>query len=123
MIKKTEVLNAWGPTVTAIVFLVGAIVAWEKKHELPDHYEPATVEDVDVQLEPVQKSLDNSDYNWAVRNISYWLKQEKDRYSEHSEQDIHDALCGNAMQGIEGEYRTFERLTSRKHLTEEDRCM
>lgn len=69
--KLSELINAWGPTVGAICLAVAMILLWERKHELPDHYEPITVEEANTKIEPLLFAAKVSVYNNAIRNIPY----------------------------------------------------
>lgn len=69
--KLGDFINAWGPTMSGIALVIAALVLWERKHELPDHYEPITVEEADNKIEPLLFAAKVSVYNTAIRNIPY----------------------------------------------------
>ena len=69
--KISDAVNSWGPTIAGVMMAVAAILLWEKKHELPDHYEPITVEEADEKIEPLLFAAKIGVYNAAIRNIPY----------------------------------------------------
>jgi len=68
----THAINSWGPIVLVAIALVWA---WERKHELPDHYEPVTVEESNRLIKPLLDDAKLSAKNWSLRNIPYALDQ------------------------------------------------
>jgi hypothetical protein len=100
------------------------------KIDVPDSVEPATVaavvsgddkgrEYVDTELAPVKASAKNSDLNWAIRNISWGLKERctpniKDSY----EQYIDDYLYGNAAKNIVGQFVLYEQAAGKQHAAQ-----
>ena len=90
----------------------------QHKEKIPDEIEPVTVAEQEARLAPIEHSTDNSDYQWAVRNIAFGLKALDEQ--SHSAETIHEALCGNAHKRIEGGFPSYERITGAKHHRQEE---
>jgi len=113
-------LEKWAGRVSILGILGGALVWFIS--EIPKPWKPASEQYVEDRVIPVERDSKVSVYQIVVEGIAWGNRHLADPDSEHKPDYIHGQLCGNAMEGWEGYYRIFERVTGGKHHTEGARC-
>tara|TARA_Y100000310_G_C20635070_1_gene790726 strand:- start:964 stop:1347 length:384 start_codon:yes stop_codon:yes gene_type:complete len=113
--------NPW-LVVCAVGFGYWWIMQPENDDKIPDELEPVPVAEVNAKLTPIQRSLNNSDYDFAVTGISWGLEKLDESDPKYTPEYIHEQLCGNQAKNIEGYYPTYRRVTGTRHVSEGNRC-
>jgi hypothetical protein len=111
--------NPW--TVLGAAFVCGWWLL-QHKNEIPDNLEPATIQNLEDRVDPIQRSADNLDYQMAVEGIGWARGKLGIDDDEHSDKYLHEQLCGNRNSNVEGYYPIYRRVTGGAHPTEQGRC-
>jgi len=101
--------------------------------EVPDSITPATIErvialdneirdELSIKLAPLEQTARSLSYDAAVKGISWGLGELERMNRRHTDEYVHEQLCGNKITSVEGYYRMYERGTGSKHPTEANSC-